>query len=314
MSTGRSLDDDGASAPSPFVPRRADVRVWRAGRFELVLDRPLVMGIVNVTPDSFFDGGRDTSAALRHCEVLVREGADVLDIGGESTRPGASRPGPTEELERVLPVVRHACTLGVAVSVDTSDATVIDAVLEAGADIVNDVRALSRPGALDRVARHPSAGVCLMHMQGEPGTMQRAPSYDDVVNDVAAFLGERGAAVESAGVARQRIVVDPGIGFGKSAEHNLELLARQEELLASLPYPLLVGWSRKSTLGVVTGRGVADRMAASVAAALASATRGARILRVHDVAATVDALAVWQAAELGWRDNVTRCRSRGVES
>ena len=275
-------------------------RVWRAGRFELVLDRPLVMGIVNVTPDSFFDGGRDASAAQRHCDALVREGADILDIGGESTRPGASQPTAAEELARVLPVVLHACTLGVAVSVDTSEPDVMRAVLDAGADIVNDVRALSRPGAIDAVAAHPSAGACLMHMQGEPQTMQRAPTYDDVVVDVAAFLARRASAAEHAGIARERIVVDPGIGFGKTVEHNLALLARQHELIKRLPYPLLVGWSRKSTLGAVTARKVEDRMPASVVAALAAAVRGARVLRVHDVAATADALAVWRAAGFAW--------------
>jgi dihydropteroate synthase len=307
--------DDGASAPSAFPPgaQRAP-HAWRAGRFELVLDRPFVMGIVNVTPDSFFDGGRDASAALRHCEVLLREGADILDIGGESTRPGASKPTASEELARILPVVRHACTLDVPVSVDTSDPFVIGAVLDAGADIVNDVRALARPGALERVARHPTAGVCLMHMQGEPGTMQRAPTYVDVVAEVAAFLRGRAAAVEAAGVGRRRIVVDPGIGFGKTPEHNLALLVRQQTLLQTLPFPLLVGWSRKSTLGVVTGRAVDDRLVASIAAALASVMRGAHILRVHDVAATVDALGVWRAAGLGWEHNVTNTRASGGES
>jgi dihydropteroate synthase len=230
----------------------------------------------------------------------VRDGADILDIGGESTRPGASQPTPAQELARVLPIVRHACTLGVPVSVDTSASDVIGAVLDAGADIVNDVRALSRPGALEAVARHASAGVCLMHMQGGPQTMQRAPVYDDVVQDVAAFLAHRAATLEQAGVSRDRIVVDPGIGFGKTVEHNLALLARQPELIAALPYPLLVGWSRKSTLGAVTGRKVEDRMPASVAAALAAAVRGARVLRVHDVAATTDALAIWRAAGFAW--------------
>lgn len=256
----------------------------------------MVMGIVNATPDSFFDGGRDASASMRHCDALVGEGADLLDIGGESTRPGASQPTPDEELARVLPIVRHACTLGLPVSVDTSSSQVIDAVLDAGADIINDVRALSRPGALERVARHATAGVCLMHMQGEPATMQQAPAYTDVVRDVAEFLMRRATEVEQAGVQGDRIVVDPGIGFGKTADHNLALLARQAELLSLLPYPLLVGWSRKSTLGAATGRRkVEDRLPASVAAALAAALRGARVLRVHDVAATCDALAVWRA-------------------
>ncbi len=261
------------------------------------------MGIVNVTPDSFFDGGRDATAALMHCDRLVLEGADILDIGGESTRPGASKPSSEEELKRVLQVVRHASNLDVPVSVDTSDAAVIDAVLDAGADIINDVRSLTRPGALERVSRHATVGLCIMHMQGEPDSMQEAPGYEDVVDDVATFLRERAAALEAVGVARERIVVDPGIGFGKTAEHNVRLLTRQAEL-AALPYPLLVGWSRKSTLGAITGRDVQDRLAASLAAALLSAQRGARILRVHDVAATVDALKVWYAAGTALDQNV----------
>ncbi len=261
------------------------------------------MGIVNVTPDSFFDGGRDASAALLHCEKLLREGADILDIGGESTRPGALKPSSEEELKRVLQVVRHAFNLGVPVSVDTSDVAVIDAVLDAGADIINDVRSLTRPGALESVSRHATVGLCIMHMQGEPDTMQQATAYEDVVDAVKTFLRQRASALEAAGIARERIVVDPGIGFGKTAEHNLQLLARQAEL-AALPYPLLVGWSRKSTLGAITGREVQERLAASLAAALLSAQRGARILRVHDVAATVDALKVWHAAGTALDQNV----------
>jgi dihydropteroate synthase len=270
--------------------------VWQTARFDVDLSRPRVMGIVNVTPDSFSDGGRhaDAVAACAHCERLVAEGADLLDIGGESTRPGAVTPSVDEELARVLPVVRHAVTLGVPVSVDTSAPEVMRAVLDAGADVINDVRALTRPGALAAAAAHPRAGVCLMHMRGEPATMQQHTDYRDVVADVAAYLAERVEAVQSAGVGRQRIVVDPGIGFGKTVEHNLALLARQRELLA-LGLPLLVGWSRKSTLGAVTGRGVGERLAASVAAALMAVERGAAIVRVHDVAATVDALKVWTA-------------------
>ncbi|WP_119353674.1 dihydropteroate synthase [Azohydromonas sediminis] len=270
--------------------------LWQTARFDVDLSRPRVMGIVNVTPDSFSDGGRhaDAAAACAHCERLVAEGADLLDIGGESTRPGAVTPSVDEELARVLPVVRHAVTLGVPVSVDTSAPEVMRAVLDAGADVINDVRALSRPGALAAVAAHPRAGVCLMHMRGEPATMQQQADYRDVVADVAAYLAERVGAVQGAGVERQRIVVDPGIGFGKTVEHNLALLARQRELLA-LGLPLLVGWSRKSTLGAVTGRGVGERLAASVAAALMAVERGAAIVRVHDVAATVDALKVWTA-------------------
>ncbi len=273
---------------------------WLTTRFLIDLGRPQVMGIVNVTPDSFSDGGQhaDASSAIAHCERLLQEGADMLDIGGESTRPGARQPDLAEELARVLPVLRHAVTLGVPVSVDTSRPELMQAALDLGVDIVNDVRALARPGALALLAGHASCGICLMHMQGEPGRMQQAPVYaDDVVAEVCAWLHRRLQQVLAAGVVRQRIVLDPGIGFGKTPEHNWALLQRQPELLA-LGQPLLLGWSRKSTLGLLTGRAVHARLAASVAAALASAHQGATILRVHDVAATVDALKVWQAAGL----------------
>jgi dihydropteroate synthase len=279
---------------------QATTRIWRTARFAIDLGRPQVMGIVNVTPDSFSDGGHhaDAASAIAHCDRLLAEGADILDIGGESTRPGAAQPGVDEELARVLPVLRHAVTLGVPVSVDTSRPEVMRAALDVGVDIVNDVRALQRPGALVVVSAHPAAGVCLMHMRGEPGSMQAAPSYGDVVAEVAAFLERRALEVQAAGVARERVAIDPGIGFGKSVQHNLELLARQRELLA-VGRPLLVGWSRKSTLGAVTGRPVGERLVASVAAALLAVVRGAAVVRVHDVAATVDALELWRAATLG---------------
>ncbi len=272
---------------------------WQTARFRIDLSRPRVMGIVNVTPDSFSDGSphADPAAAIAHAARLLDEGADILDIGGESTRPGAAPILPADELARVLPVLREAVAWGVPVSVDSSRPEVISAALDLGADIVNDVRALTRAGALDAVARHPGAGVCLMHMRGEPATMQSDPLYRDVVAEVAAFLRERVRVLADAGVAAERIAIDPGIGFGKTAQHNWQLLRRQRELLA-LGRPLLVGWSRKSTLGQLTGRAVGDRLAASVAAALASVARGAQIVRVHDVAATVDALAVWRAAGL----------------
>lgn len=271
---------------------------WQTTRFHLSLARPLVMGIVNVTPDSFSDGGRHatTAAALAHCERLLADGADILDIGGESTRPGASGPSSEEEIARVLPVLRAALGLGVPLSVDTSNPALMQQSLDLGADIVNDVRALQRPGALACVAAHPTAGVCLMHMRGEPGTMQAQADYADVVVEVAACLRQRFAEVAAAGIAAERVLLDPGIGFAKGPEHNLSLLQRQAELAASLPRPLLVGWSRKGTLGLVTGRPVGERLAASVAAALLAAQRGAAVLRVHDVAATVDALKLWQAA------------------
>jgi dihydropteroate synthase len=274
---------------------------WQAGRFVLDLaPRPLVMGIVNVTTDSFSDGGRHatTAEACRHCDQLLAEGADILDIGGESTRPGSQPPPVDWEVARVLPVVRHAATLGVPVSVDTSRPEVIAAALDAGADIVNDVRALRWSGALGALAAHPRAGVCLMHMQGEPATMQNAPEYGDVLAEVGRFLSERMAAALGAGIGLDRIVLDPGYGFGKTLEHNLALFTQQQELL-SMGRPLLVGWSRKGTLGQITGRPVGERLAASVGAALAAVARGARIVRVHDVAATADALKVWNAAGLG---------------
>ena len=258
------------------------------------------MGIVNVTPDSFFDGGlhASTAAAQAHCDTLVAQGAHMLDIGGESTRPGAAAPSVDEELARVLPVLRHALSLGVPVSVDTSRPEVMRAALDLGVDIVNDVRALQRPGALDCLAGHPRAGVCLMHLRGEPGSMQTEARYQDVVQEVRDFLQGRVHAAQVAGIAAERIVVDPGIGFAKTAQHNVELLCRQRELLL-IGRPLLVGWSRKSTLGVITGRSVGERLAASVAAALAAVQRGASVLRVHDVAATVDALKVWRSATRG---------------
>ena len=273
--------------------------VWTTTRYAIDLATPRVMGIVNLTPDSFSDGGRHagTSAALAHCERLLKDGADILDIGGESTRPGSDPVPVDEELARVLPVLRGALALGVPVSVDTVKPEVMRAALETGADIVNDVNGLRRPGAVEAVAAHPSCGICLMHMQGEPKSMQEHPHYDDVVADVARFLAERVATLAEHGVARERLTLDPGVGFGKTAAHNFELLARQRELLA-LGVPLLAGWSRKSSLGAVTGRPVEQRLAASVAAALAAALQGASVLRVHDVAETVDALKVWRAAGL----------------
>ena len=275
---------------------------WQTTRFAVDLGTPRVMGIVNVTPDSFAGGGRhvDAASAMAHCEALLREGADLLDIGGESTRPGAHPPSVDEELSRVLPVLRHAVTLGVPVSVDTSQPAVMRAALDIGVDIVNDVRALQRDGALALLASHPSAGVCLMHIAGEPVTMQGKAQADegrgDVLAEVRSFLAARLGDVRAAGIAIQRIVLDPGIGFGKTARDNLTLLRRQRELL-DLGAPLLVGWSRKSTLGVVTGRPVEERLAASVSAALIAIQRGASVVRVHDVAATVDALALWREIE-----------------
>lgn len=271
---------------------------WITSRFEVDLSTPQVMGIVNVTPDSFSDGGLHAHArhALQHCEQLLREGAHLLDIGGESTRPGSPAVGLEEELARVLPVVREAVKLGVPVSVDTYKPEVMQAVLDAGADIINDIWALRRGQALEVVAAHPRCGVCLMHMHRNPQTMQVAPMDGDVVPDVVRFLAERAQAAEGLGVVRERLVLDPGIGFGKTVDQNFSLLAHQSPMLA-LGYPLLAGWSRKSSLGAVTGHArPSDRVAASVAAALLSVERGARIVRVHDVRETVDALKVWQAS------------------
>lgn len=254
------------------------------------------MGVVNVTPDSFSDGGRhfDRGVAIDHGLALIEQGADMLDIGGESTRPGAADVDAAEELARVLPVIEALAPRGVPLSIDTSKPEVMRAALAAGAVIVNDVRALQEPGALDAVAG-ADCGVVLMHMQGSPRTMQAAPHYDDLLAEVGHFLRARHAALQSAGVAARRIVLDPGFGFGKSVEHNLTLLARLDEL--DLPAPVLAGLSRKATLGAVTGRSVTERVHASVAAALIAVQRGARIVRVHDVAATRDALRVWQAVE-----------------
>ncbi|WP_123521055.1 dihydropteroate synthase, partial [Pseudofulvimonas gallinarii] len=267
-----------------------------AGR-TLALDRPRIMGIVNVTPDSFSDGGRhaSTEAAVAHALRLAEEGADILDIGGESTRPGADPVPLDEELRRVIPViealVRDSDRI---VSVDTRHAEVMRAAIAAGAGMVNDVAALRGEGALSAVA-DSAAAVCLMHMQGEPGSMQDAPHYDDVIGEVRRFLADRILACELAGILRRRIVIDPGFGFGKTSEHNLALLAGLDRF-ADLGVPLLAGLSRKRTIGELTGRDEpAQRLHGSVAAAVLAAERGARILRVHDVAATRDALRV-QAA------------------
>ena len=266
-----------------------------AGR-PLVLDRPRIMGVVNVTPDSFSDGGHhvDTAAAVEHALRLVEEGADILDIGGESTRPGAGEVPEDEELARVLPVIEAlAGKVEAVLSIDTSKAAVMRAAIGAGAGMVNDVYALRREGAVEAVAGS-SAAVCLMHMQGEPRTMQDAPQYDDVVADVHRFLAERMFACEMSGIDKRRLLVDPGFGFGKTLEHNLRLL-RQLERFRDLGRPLVAGLSRKGMIGTLTGRPVGERVHGSVAAAVIAAANGASILRVHDIAATRDALAVWHA-------------------
>lgn len=257
------------------------------------------MAVVNVTPDSFSDGGRfaNASDAAMQCERLLSDGADILDLGAESSRPGAMSIPLQEELDRLLPVLEAALKLGCPVSIDTTKPEVMRRVLAMGADIINDINALQAPDALEVAALHPTCGVALMHMHGRPETMQRKPVYDDVVGEVSGFLQARLAAASRAGISAERVVLDPGIGFGKSVEHNIDLLRRQRELLL-LGRPLLVGWSRKSTLGAVTGRDVGDRLTASVAAALAAVQNGAKVIRVHDVAATSDAFRVWRAAGL----------------
>lgn len=272
--------------------------VWRCGAFSFDLSRPLVMGILNVTPDSFSDGGSyvDADAAVAAGARMLDEGADIIDVGGESTRPGSDPVSADEEIARVAPVVRSLAAMGACVSVDTRHASVAAAALDAGAAIINDVSGFRDPEMVS-VAAGSHAGVVVMHMQGEPKTMQAAPVYEDVVAEVAAYLGAQARALQSAGVAPGRIAIDPGLGFGKTTAHNLELL-RRLDALAALGYPVLVGASRKRFIGEITG--VAEpreRVAGSVAAALDSVARGAAIVRVHDIAATVQALAIQQAIQ-----------------
>ncbi|MGQ0752445.1 MAG: dihydropteroate synthase [Betaproteobacteria bacterium] len=269
--------------------------VLRCGNRSLPLDRPLIMGIVNVTPDSFSDGGlyATTSAAVAHARTLLDEGADILDIGGESTRPGAAPVALDEERRRILPVIEALADGGAPVSVDTQKPQLMKDAIAAGAGMVNDVNALLAPGALEIVA--PSgAAICLMHKRGDPRTMQDDPRYGDVVGEVRAFLAERVAAAQAAGIEAERIVIDPGFGFGKTLEHNLALLRRLGEF-GGLGVAVLAGLSRKSTLGGITGRDTDQRVHAGVAAALLAVQNGASIIRTHDVAATRDALAVWNA-------------------
>ncbi len=269
---------------------------WKTTRFVLNLHQPQVMGIVNLTPDSFSGGGlrADTASALRQCEQLLREGAHILDLGAESTRPGSTPLPAPDELERLLPVLREAVKLGLPISIDTYKAEVMQAALDLGADIINDIWALRQPGALQVVARHGACGVCLMHMHRDPQSMQLEPMMGDAVAQGGSFLLTQAQALEAAGVERARITLDPGIGFGKTVQQNLQLLARQRELLVP-GYPLLVGWSRKSTLGAVTGLDVAERLVPSVAAAMLAVQRGASVVRVHDVQATVAALKILEA-------------------
>ena len=265
------------------------------GRFELNLSTPRVMGIVNVTPDSFSDGGKfnTTDKAVAHGMELVAQGADILDIGGESTRPGATPVPLDEELNRVVPVIKALAQAGVPLSIDTYKPEVMRAAIEAGADIVNDVCALQEPNALEIVAAS-KVGVCLMHMQGRPHTMQVDPQYQDVVAEVTSFLATRLKAAEAMGISRERVLLDPGFGFGKRTAHNLTLLNHLSSL-QSLGLPLLIGLSRKSVLGQVVGSAVDERIHASIAASVVSVMKGANIVRVHDVKPTVDALKIVSA-------------------
>ncbi|HEX9395272.1 MAG TPA: dihydropteroate synthase [Burkholderiales bacterium] len=282
-----------APRPPQRLPRPS--KQLRCGRFELPLDRPLVMGVVNVTPDSFSDGGRylDPQAAIAHARRLMEEGADVIDIGGESTRPGAMDVSEQQELGRILPVVEALHDL--PVSVDTRRPAVMKAALDAGASMINDVDALSAPGALAAVAKSECA-ICLMHKKGEPAKMQQDPQYRDVVGEVKSFLNNRVKFSIEGGIDAERLIVDPGFGFGKTGAHNLTLLKHLRELS---DLPILAGLSRKSTLGAITGRPAGERLAGSLAMVLLALQAGATMLRVHDVKETRDVIAVWQAYEGG---------------
>ncbi|UOO82668.1 dihydropteroate synthase [Uruburuella testudinis] len=273
---------------------------WQCGRFLLNLAEPKIMGIVNITPDSFSDGGtysKSVQTALRHAEQLLREGADILDIGGESTRPGSAYVPPEEEWERVAPVLEEVVKWGVPISLDTRRTAVMAQALAHGwADIINDVAALTDEGALDVLARHPQAGICLMHMQGLPENMQHNPQYQDVVAEVTRYLNGRVSACADAGIARERIILDPGFGFGKTLPHNIALMQHLSDFFQTADLPLLIGVSRKRMIGDLSGEAdAAKRVHGSVAAALAAVARGAQVIRVHDVKATADAVKVWQS-------------------
>ncbi|HEY4298546.1 MAG TPA: dihydropteroate synthase [Paraburkholderia sp.] len=296
-----------ADLSSPPVPEPL-----QCGRFKLTFERPLVMGILNVTPDSFSDGGKFAlrGDALRQAERMMLDGADIIDIGGESTRPGAPPVPLDEELERVIPLIEQLHGANVPLSIDTYKPEVMRHALSAGADLVNDIWGFRMPGAIDAV-RDSACGLCVMHMLGEPQTMQLGePAYEDVVGEIRGFLEERVAMLQQAGVARARICVDPGFGFGKAVvEHNYALLAHLPNTApqAVPPYPILAGMSRKSMIGAVIGRPAAERVAGSIAAAVCAAERGAAIVRVHDVAQTADALKVWAAM----REAANQSRARG---
>lgn len=273
--------------------------IWQAGRFKIDLVAPKIMGIVNLTPDSFSDGGtysQNVQTALRHAEQLLKDGADILDIGGESTRPGSDFVSPEEEWQRVQPVLAEIGKWNVPVSLDTRRAAVMQqALAQGGVDIINDVAALTDEDAVDVLARYPDIGICLMHMQGLPENMQDNPQYQDVVGEVARYLNERVAVCAQAGIASERITLDPGFGFGKTLQHNIALMRHLPELMQATGLPMLIGVSRKRMIGELTGENMpSERVHGSVAAALASVARGAQIIRVHDMKATSDALKVWQ--------------------
>lgn len=272
-------------------------RFLQCGRYRLSLDKPLVMGILNVTPDSFSDGGlyHGLEAALSHAEQMIADGVDIIDIGGESSRPGAEPLPLEEEMDRVLPVIYALRDCGKPLSVDTYKPALMREAVAAGADLINDINGFRAEGALE-ILRDSDCGACVMHMQKDPQTMQERPAYRDVVAEVTEFLTQRIGEMEAAGIGRERLIIDPGFGFGKTVAHNLALLRKIGHIQTTLGLPLLAGLSRKSTIGALTGRSVSQRMAGSLAAALFAAHQGAAILRVHDVAETVDALKVWQAA------------------
>jgi dihydropteroate synthase len=272
--------------------------IWQCGRFAFNRSQPLIMGVVNVTPDSFSDGGLNfaTENAVRHARQLIDQGAMIIDIGGESTRPGANSITYEQEINRVMPVFHALRRLDVAISVDTRKPEVMRAALEAGADIINDIDGFRNPISRQIVSQYPSCGLCVMHMQGEPTTMQHAPSYTDVVSEVIKALYDDAQALIAQGINRNRIALDPGFGFGKTIEHNYSILAHLDQLVA-LDFPVLIGLSRKSMIGSVINKPVDQRMVGSVAGALIALEQGAMILRVHDVDATQDAVKVWQATQ-----------------
>lgn len=272
--------------------------IWQCGRFAFNRSQPIIMGVINVTPDSFSDGGVNfaTENAVRHARQLIDQGARIIDIGGESTRPGANSITFEQEIKRVMPVLHALRLAGVAISVDTRKPEMMRAALEAGADMINDIDGFRNPISRQTVRNHPSCGLCIMHMQGEPMTMQHAPTYTDVVSEVVKALHEDAQALIALGINRNRISLDPGFGFGKTTEHNYSILAHLDQLVA-LEFPVLIGLSRKSMIGSVINKTVDQRMVGSVAGALIALDQGAMILRVHDVDATQDAVKVWQATQ-----------------